>query len=327
MPVQGALIRASDYTDVRKLVSRLLGDRIGEYLSDPERAKYGYGQPVLSDGQEVLSETTFIDDLNIATLKSDVIKIAAHCGILTDPAVVGLPNVTSGDIVDNNHLDAFLAVLPVLNANRFELGPDQFSDSTFPTDISNSRTTQWGTSLYYGDSTIRHSFTVDFASSENARYFFNSGGQIRFTASRTGGSVTGQNENWTQLLQAMGTVIFNHNSCSGVTGSGTNIGFYNLTSNPQQVYTKTAPTGGVYGSAYAQNDYTITMSCNVPDNALGQAQLLFVNVYFNDDKSGYTPASDTVDGTITSTVNVRRATGSNVQVAIPNAVNTVLLSS
>lgn len=327
MPVQGALIRASDYTDVRKSISRLLGDRIGEFLSDPQRATYGYGQSVLSDGQQVLPETTFVDDLNLATLRSDALKIAAHCGILSNPLISGLPSIISGDLVDNNHLDAFLAAIPVLESNRFELGPGQFSDSAFTNDISNTRTTAWGSSFYYGDQTVRHSFTVDFGSSENARYFFNSGGQIRFTASRTGGSPSAQNQNWTELLQGMGTVVFRHNSTSGQSGIGSFIGFYNLTNTPQQVFTKTGPTGGFYGSAYAANDYSIFVSCNVANNALGEARYLYFTVAFSDDSTGSNLVNDTVDGTLTSNVSVRRATGDNVEVPLPAATNTVLLSS
>ena len=141
MPTQGALIRASDYIDVRRSVSRILGDKINDFLTDPERATYGYGQGVISEGQGVVPEVSLVDDLNIATLRTDVLKIAAHCGISSHPLVQALPIINPGDLVDNNHLDAFLAVLPILNANRFELGIGQFSDSSFPTNISNSRNT------------------------------------------------------------------------------------------------------------------------------------------------------------------------------------------
>lgn len=328
MPVQGALIRASDYTDVRKAISRILGDRIGEFLSDSERAKYGYGQGVLSDAQEVTPEINFVDDLNMATLRSDVLKIAGHCGILTNPLILALPTILPGDLIDNNHLDAFIAAIPILNANRFLLGPGQFSDTTFTIDISNTRTTPWGASYYYGQNTVRHSFTIDFTTSERARYFFNSGGQIRFSASRTGGTPgSPQNQNWTELLQDMGTIVFNYNSCQGAAGTGSNIGFYELTNNPQQVFTKTGGFAGYYGSYYTSNDYTITMSCNVANNNLGEARYVYVNIYFNDDHTAKFQINDTVDGVLTSSVNVRRATGSNVQVPVPSATNTVLLTS
>jgi len=327
MPTQGALIRASDYIDVRRNVSRLLGDRINEFLSDPERGTYGYGQPVISEGQIVASETTLVDDLNIATLRSDVLKIALHCGIASHPLIQAVPNIGPGDLIDNNHLDAFIAALPLLNNNRFELGIGQFSDGTFVTDISNSRTTAWGASWYYGENTVRHSFTVDFGSSQAARYFFNSGGQIRFSASRTGGTISAQNTSWTQLLTEMGTIVFNYTGTTGTTGTGSNIGFYDLTNSAQTVFTKTASSIFFYGSAYSANDYTVTVSCDVPNNSLGQARYLYFNIYFNDDHTASRQVNDTVNGTLTSTVNIRRATGDNVQVPVPTAINTTLLSS
>lgn len=324
MPTQGALIRASDYIDVRRAVSRLLGDRINEFLSDPERGTYGYGQSVLSEGQVVASETTLVDDLNIATLRSDVLKIALHCGIAAHPLIQAIPNIGPGDLIDNNHLDAFTAALPLLNSNRFELGVGQYSDGPFVTDISNTRTTPWGTSFYYGESSIRHSFTVDFGSSGAARYFFNSGGQIRFSASRTGGTISPQNTSWTQLLADMGTIVFNYTSCQGTTGTGQNIGFYDLTNSAQVVFEKT-PSGAFY--IYSANEYRITVSCDVANNSLGQARYLYFNVYFNDDHTASRQVNDTVNGTLTSTVNIRRATGDNVQVPVPTAINTTLLSS
>jgi len=332
MPAQGALIRASDYRDVRKAVSRILGDKIAEYSSDPDRGKYGYGQTVLSDTRTVVSEIDLVDDLDIGTLRSDVLKIAAHCGITTDPLIQAIPQVQSGDIIDNDHLEAFLAAVPVLNSNRFLLAPGQYSDTPFVTDISNSRSTSWGASWYYGENTVRHSFTVDFGTSERARYFFNSGGQIRFSASRSGGTGSNaQNESWTTLLSEMGTIFFDYDKCQGQSGIGSNIGYYDLTATPQQVFTKTSGSIPFYGSAYSANDYTITMSCSVADNSLGEARYLYVNIYFNDDHTARFQSNDTVDGILTSTVSVRRATepvlNTGVEVPIPNAVNTILLNS
>lgn len=328
MPTQGALIRATDYRDVRRAVSRILGDRINDFLTDPERAKFGYGQSVLSDTRTVVGEVDLVDDLDIATLRSDLLKIAAHCGISTNPLITAIPQISPGDLIENEHLDAFLAAIPILNSNRFQLAAGQYSDTPFATNISHSRSTPWGSSYYYGENTVRHSFTVDFGSPERARYFFNSGGQFRFTASRTGGTVGNpQNQTWTQLLNDMGTIVFDYDKCEGATGVGSNVGFYDLTTTPALVFTKTAGSVSIYGSAYTANDYSITMSCNVANNNLGEARFVYVNIYFNDDHTARFQVNDTVDGVLTSTVNVRRATGSNVEVPIPTATNTVLLTS
>jgi len=321
MPAQGALIYASDYTDVRRAVSKLLGDRILEYASAEDRAKYGYGQTVLSDSRSITREVSIVDDLDLAALRADVLKIATHCGLASNPLITSLPVINPGDLIDNAHLEAYLAAIPLLNSNRFALGANQFSDGPFATEISNSRTTPWGASWYYGENTVRHSFTIDFITPEKARYFFNSGGQIRFSASRTGGTTTPQNTVWTNLLESMGTIVFDYSSTTGASGVGSAVGFYDLTTAAREVFTKTAGSG-----AYASNDYTITMNCNVANNTYGEARYIYVNVYFKDDHTARYQVNDTVSGVLTSNVSIRRATG-GVQVDIPNATNTVLLSS
>lgn len=72
------------------------------------------------------------------------------------------------------------------------------------------------------------------------------------------------------------------------------------------------------------------MSCNVADNRTGEARYLYVNVYFNDDHVSRRAVSDQVTGTLTSRVNIRRATApytGEVEVPIPLATNTLLLST
>ena len=81
MPTQGALIRASDYNTVQALstksIARILGDRKAEYPDDPARGTFGYGQTLLSSQ---VSIGDIADDLHLAKLKSDLLKIATHCG-------------------------------------------------------------------------------------------------------------------------------------------------------------------------------------------------------------------------------------------------------
>jgi hypothetical protein len=331
MPAQGALIRATDYTDVRRIVSRILGDKKIDFILNADAGTYGYGQTVLSDSRTITREVSLIDDADIASLKSDVLKIAKHCGLENNTLITALPSITAGDEVDNSHLESYIAALELLSSNRFELGAGQYSDGPFNIDISNSRTTPWGNNTVYAESTVRHSFTVDFGTPNAARYFFNSGGQIRFSASRTGGTNTFQDQTWTALLNSIGTVIFNHNSTSAASGTGSSIGYYQLTTTPQQVFTKNAGSIYVYATQYSTNDYTISVSCDAADNTKGDARYLYVSVYFNDDHTNTNPATpfsrDQVTGTLASNVSIRRATGENVQVSTPAATNTVLLTS
>ena len=183
---------------------------------------------------------------------------------------------------------------------------------------SSSRTSGWGSSA---TPTIDHIFTLTFTSEAHARGFFNAGGQVLFSASRSGGTtgsaagtIGSQNADWTALLSAMGTLTFNLNnlSSSGATGTSAGKGFYELTTSDQQLYIK-------YGSgSYASNYYRILGKVNSTTNPT----VLTFTVQFTDDHElgdgigadgvdgnaddtvGYV---DSVDGTTTSTISTKRA--------------------
>ena len=116
-----------------------------------------------------------------------------------------------------------------------------------------TRATSWQNSL-----TFTH--TVTFASGDAARYFFNSGGQIKMTCSHPTGS--GINLLWSDLASNVGTVAMSSPSSgtvsiaggtySGITkvgGGGTsptidaNKGYFALTTANATAFTQTASTG------------------------------------------------------------------------------------
>jgi hypothetical protein len=197
---------------------------------------------------------------------------------------------------------------------------------------SSSRTTGWGSSA---TPAIDHIFTMTFSSEAHCRAFFNAGGKVLFTGARSGGTsgsaagtIGSQNANWTSLLSAMGTLTFDLNnlSSSGSTGTSAGKGFYELSTSNQQLYIK-------YGSgAYASNYYRIEGKVNSTtnptvltftitmrdDHALGDgigADGIDGN---SDDSVGYV---DSVDGTISSTIQTKRA-NNGVVIAAPSFSNT-----
>lgn len=224
--------------------------------------------------------------------------------------------ITSGDAVQASHVDIFTAALTVIEGNKYELGPDQYSDEslydTGGNSISQIRNSSWSTQ-------VKHAFTIDFGSADKARAFFNSGSSIKFTASRSEGATTTQNTNWTDMLNSIGTVLFNYNGATASSGTSTGIGFSRITTTPQQVFVKTG------SGSYSMNDYSIEMSCDVADNTNGGARYLFVTAYFRDGHTNF--YGDSVSGTLRHNVNIRRATGSNVLVSSPVATNTTLLTA
>ena len=113
--------------------------------------------------------------------------------------------------------------------------------SSLTTDAADSsqRTTAWGDAT---NNELTHEFTMTFPSEAACRGFFNSGGEVLFTGSRSGGTsgsaagtIGSQNANWTSLLSAMGTLTFNLDDLvsSGSTGTSANKGFYELTTSFQ----------------------------------------------------------------------------------------------
>jgi hypothetical protein len=181
-----------------------------------------------------------------------------------------------------------------------------------------SRTSAWGSS---GTPEVTHEFTHSFSSEAHCRGFFNAGGEVLFTASRSGGTsgssagtIGSQNANWTSLLSAMGTLTFNLNNLtsSGSTGTSAGKGFYELTTSYVQMYSKYG--SGSYASNYYKIDAKVNSTTNPTvvsfkvtmrdDHALGDgvgADGIDGNA---DDSVGYV---DSVDGTVTSTVQTKRA--------------------
>ena len=225
-------------------------------------------------------------------------------------------NIQAGDRITAKETTIFPTAVTAITTNQFLNA--EYSDESFSPTLTNSRTTSWGSAV---NPTVTHAFTIDFTTSANARYYFNSGGNIQMSASRSGGTVSTQNTNWTTLLSSIGTISFNYNSTvrSGTGGTGSSIGFYNLTTTNQTVF-----TGSGTGS-YSTNTYTVLMRCDVASNTTGTARYVYVTINFTDTHTN--TFSDSVDGTLTSTIARRRATGTHVVATAPTASNTTLLTA
>ena len=158
----------------------------------------------------------------------------------------------------------------------------------------------------WSSSTV-HSFTQTFASYDAARHYHNQGGAMLFTASQSGGSGT-QSSDWATLLSSIGTVTVGVNTTT-ISGSGGTTGdsFDDVVGNAgttRTIYTKAS------SGAYASNNYKIECSCNA-------AKEVFTwTVTFTD---GHTNGHyDTVNGTLASTAQERRATGTYINSDAPS---------
>ena len=172
-------------------------------------------------------------------------------------------------------------------SNRFTVGTGQFSTSS---PVTNFRTWNSGTSPTSWTSKITCEVKVEFATANEARYFFNSGGQVRILSSRdnpSGSLGTDQALKWTNLLSSAGTRSFGGNLPSS------SINWYRLTSSDQSWYSLNG------SSPYGSNVYRINARCDVSNNSNGSGRIGYFLVEFLDNYTDPgTPApEDNVDGT------------------------------
>jgi len=284
------LITVARYNQMQSKVALVLGNGSGQY---------GYGQSLSSN--EVSTSDT-VNATHMQNLKSDMINARVH----QTGAVPDLDNIAATqDITDAVYAEYETTATSILNNAN-----DVFSTQTsVESKLSSTRTQNWKTS-------VEHHFTVTFDSEDHRRHFFNAGGEIRFSASLTGGTGS-KSTNWNNMLQSLGTLKFTSLNMTGDSGTSSGLGNFELTSSWQTLYVKTG------SGVYAENDYTIK----------GKAvnNEIYFQVEFNDDATGsggggFEPVDEPVTGTLTSTITQLRATGLYVEVDSPTYANTQQLT-
>jgi len=273
----GEIISSTDYNNIQQKINTLMGTGV---------SASGYGQTVVSSAVSVTPPKPQITKAQWDNLRFDIVNARVHqTGSLptiteiftTDPIRYG-PN--SPNYQYNTLTDSAIA-------SKFELGAGQYSTTLKSTQ---TRTTGWSSSLTCD-------LTIAFGTVDQARFFFNSGGKIRFVSSRTAGSSTAQNTAWTNLLDSAGARDFGGNT------SGVN--FYNLTGSYQTFFSSTAT------SPYSSNRYKIEVYCNVSDNSAGTANIVYFRITYTDGyvDPGASLPDDLVDGTLTLSVTEIKAAG------------------
>jgi hypothetical protein len=283
----GEIISAVDYNTIQNKISRIMGTGV---------STEGYGQTVASS-QIVPDGITGILPNVLKTqwdaLRFDIVNAVVHqTGSTPSITVIQTTDPIRYGPSHPNYQYNTLADQAV--SQRFSLGTGQFvveQPVAQAANMSVQRTTAWSSSL-------TTDLTITFSTVDRARFFFNSGSKIRFNSNRTGGSSNAQNTAWTNLLDSVGSVDFG--------GSSPTINYYALTSSFQTFYQSSA------SSPYAGNQITLQARCNVSDNSAGTANIVYFRVTYTDTyvDPGSPPPGDSVDGTLTLTVNEVRAAGS-----------------
>lgn len=253
----------------------------------------GYGQISTVLGNVAVGDTITAAQWN--QLFAVMTTINTHTGsALTIPTPLSIGSVIQA--LDGSSGRANIAsLLSVLDTNRLNASVGQMG---LTSSLVSTRSTSWNTS-------VDHEFTVTFTTENDARYFFNSGGRIYISGSRTGGSATVLNSSITTMLSDMGTIRLGATTAT-YTGTGGTIssalGYYNLTTSYQTVITAVSTIG------YGYSAPTYTLECRVEsvagiNGANGRILRFRATI---DTNAGPT---DTVNGTLTSSVSQYKANG------------------
>jgi hypothetical protein len=149
--------------------------------------------------------------------------------------------------------------------------------------------------------------SATWPSSQAARQFFNSGGEIRISSTRTGGASSSQNSSWTSLLATTGARAFGGDKPGKGIDPNDGQNFYILRSSFDTWYEASA------SNPYSSNTYRISArSPGVNDNSNGAALSVEFLLEWIDSYTAGGGAADQVDGTIGISVSSLDAIGSLV---------------
>lgn len=209
------------------------------------------------------------------TNTNDIINAAQDIAVYTG-ASNNVSDVSNAALIQDTDLNNIQAT--ITNGYNARLTADASYLSQEAKDTS-TRTAAWST-------TVTHDVTVTFGSATIRNAFFNAGGSLYFTASRSGGSTTDQNTDWTNMLSAMGTIKMNYTQTTASSGTTTSIGNNDLTTTYQTIYTKAG------SGSYSTNYYSIQARAD-------SSTVLRFLITFGDSHTGR-GYFDSVDGTLTS---------------------------
>jgi len=290
----GTKITATDYNTIQSKIKQVLGTGADDY---------GYGPDAVLVSSTVAAHQR-VTVTQWRNLRSDILKARTHQtatpGDLVDPGATGTKKITEDDRL------AYYNMAVDCQTNRLVAPPaGQAASVSLAT---GTRSTPW-------NGVLTHTVTLTFASADAMRYYFNTGSEVRITASRAGGTGTTKDQSWSNLLgtdtgtfpNGMGIIKFNHNSttCTG-TGIQSVIGYRQLTTSDQEIFRKNA-------SSYLPNSYYITARANA---AIGTATQIIFTIRFDDANvppestpdPGFSVDED-VTGTTTSTVVTYHSSG------------------
>lgn len=236
-------------------------------------------------------------------LFSRLTSIANHQGT----SITALTNPSAGNTIDAK---------TALSSNITSCYNNRRNATSVGSDITSGGSVT-GTAVWYTESLV--TYTVTFGNNEKAEAYFNAGGTIRISSSRSGGTSNNKNTEWTDLCSVIGTVAISGGEGSaviaGTTYTGTqkiggggatptinaNYGFHDSTTSEVEIFKQYADT-----SPYTANYIRMTMS----DNGAG---VITIKVKYRDDaadtiniNTATGQTHDRVDGTLSTVMALRQ---------------------
>ena len=310
----GQPIAASDYMAFRGAEAPNVAFPNASAATDAVAALVGVGYGSRGYGQTSITlPSVATGDLITAGPWNNLFSAMAVINTQTGSGLTLPVDVVAGDIIQADNGSSGRPNLPLListlDSNRLLYSISQMAVSS---ELTSTRTTTWNTSIV-------HQWVLAFTSEDSARYFFNTGGQVYASGSRTGGSATHINVALTTLLAQMGTIKLGALTTTYTGSGGTSypIGYYGLTGTFQTVFIH-------YGSAYGYTAASYTLQARVETvtgvNG-GNGSIVRMQAIFATGINSY----GTVDGTLTS--NVQQLKADVLTVASPTYATTISLSS
>ena len=301
-------VTKNEYNNIRSKLVNVLGTGTGNS---------GWGMTIVSSA---VAEGNTVTVNEWTNLGYDIINGYKHIAGTT-PAIASVAE--GGTIRYSTTFTPTSSDVPVTQydqwANTIAASPFTVSGTSSITTNKGSSSTTWP-GAYGSTWTVKVSctVTVDFSTAEKARFFFNSGGEIRFAASRSLGSASTQNTSWTNLLSAAGTRAWGANKPNTGTSPADCTNFFRCTNSYAVWYATTGST------PYSSNTYRIqARTPDVVNNSTGTARRIQFLVEWIDDHVGIAGGFDQVDGTISLNVSTLEAS----QVLVPAAAGNFSVES
>ena len=269
-----ANIKASDINTIRQKITDVLGTGA---------TTFGYGHTVYSSA---ITAGTIIQKSQWDAVRFDIVNAYVHQTGNSPSAIT----VSTGDTINDDASGAYQNYdyfADVLRNNRFDVATGQFTQTSIGTNLT---TATW-------NSTATCTITIDFASAEDGRHFFNSGGAIRIETSHVNGT-SAQAGAWSTMLASIAPQDFAGDLIAST-------GYYTLTNSFQTYFSNAAST------PYSGNTYNLKAKCDVANNSAGTATQVVIQVNLADTyvDPGSPPPGDLVDGKLTIDVNKIQAAG------------------